>query len=201
MVVAGVIQGVAVTVVGAVIGLWLAGTTGSLVGAAISLLAAVPYGRAVARSRCYFGTGRNVARCIVDATWSSLNSWAGAIYYGIHRIMGNRLDLSRSQGTGALWLERGVVSSYATTIGIVKAGSNDSIDRHESLHIFQARLFGPLYIPLVLLNYVVATIAPYWLLFYDKSRWPVTSFGTYFLNGVYPHVWNEAWAYKKDRVP
>ncbi len=83
-------------------------------------------------------------RCIVDATWSSLNTWAGAIYYGIHRLAGNPHDLARSAGKGSIWLTRGVSVRYATTIGTVKAGSSDDIDEHEEIHVMQARIFGPL---------------------------------------------------------
>lgn len=199
--VAGWVQGLAVTVTGAAMGSVAAGWAGALVAGLLSAVFAVPYGRAVARGRPYQGSGLNVWRCIVDATWSSLNTWAGAIYYGLHRLARNRLDVERTRGTGSIWLVNGVVSRYATTIGIVKAGSNEHIDRHEEIHIFQARLFGPLYIPLVIVNYVIATVVPYWLLFRDKARYPVRGFSAYFENGVYPHVWNELWAYRATARP
>ena len=86
-----------------------------------------------------------------------------------------------------------MVPKYATTIGTVKAGSNEYIDEHEMIHVFQAQLFGPLYLIGVGLNYVVATILPYWLF---KNRRKITGFGSYFEDGVYPNVWNELWAYK-----
>lgn len=199
--IAGWVQGMATIGTGAVMGFVAGGRVGAAVGGTLSGLFAVPYGRAVALGGPYQGSGLNVWRCIVDATWSSLNTWAGAIYYGLHRLAGNRLDVGRTTGRGSIWLVNGVVSRYATTIGTVKAGSNEHIDRHEEIHIFQARLFGPLYIPLVVLNYVIATVVPYWLLFSDRARYPVRSVGTYFENGVYPHVWNELWAYRATARP
>jgi hypothetical protein len=194
--VAAWIQGLVVTAIGVAIGFLIGGTLGAVVVGVLSGLFAIPYGLAVREGRPYAGSGLGAWRCFLDATWSSLNTWAGAFYYGIHRLTGNRIDAARSQGKGSIWLVKGVVSKYATTIGIVKAGSNDSIDRHEEIHIFQARLFGPFYLVLVGLNYVVATVVPYWLLFRDKARRPIKGLGSYFENGVYPHVWNELWAYR-----
>jgi hypothetical protein len=192
--VTGWISGIVVALVGAILGFLFGG--GSLIGALIGLvilgLFAIPYGRGVAVGKVYDGDALNIWRFIVDMTWSSLNTAAGAIYYSIHRLTGNTLNVALSQGTGAIWLDKGVVSTYATTIGTVKAGSSASIDDHEMIHVFQARLFGPLYLVLVGVNYVLAAIVPYWLLMKHK---PITGFGSYFEDGVYPNVWNELWAY------
>ena len=194
----GILLGVVVVAVGVSIGWWLEGPVVGLIVGGLSALCAVAYGYGVGVSGAYSATPLNIWRLFIDATWSSFNTWAAAIYYGIHRVTGNSLDRSKSEGRGSLWLTRGAFPGFATTIGNVKAGSDAKIDRHEELHIFQARLLGPLYIPAVALNYVLATILPYWLLYYDKSKRPVKGLGTYFMNGVYPHVWNEAWAYKRD---
>jgi len=193
--VAGWVLGISVALTGSAVGFLIGGPIGAGILGVLSLLLAIPFGRAVAQGQPYEG-GMGAWRCFLDATWSSFNSWAGAVYYGIHRLTGNTQDTTRSKGKGSIWLTKGVVSKYATTVGTVKAGSNDYIDGHEEIHIFQARLFGPFYIPLVVLNYVLATIIPYWLLFNDRDRYPVTGFASYFENGVYPHVWNELWAYK-----
>jgi hypothetical protein len=190
------VQGVVVAVVGALLGIGLAGTWGGVVLGGVSAGFGVAYGRAVWLGLPYEGVGGG-RRFLVDATWSSLNTWAGAVYYGVNRLTGNALEPERCRGKGSLWLVRGVVPRYATTIGCVKAGSNDRIDRHEEIHVFQARLFGPLYLPLVGLNYAVATVVPYWLfLFRDPVKRPIKGLRSYFENGVYPHVWNELWAYR-----
>jgi hypothetical protein len=189
--VTGWISGIVVALVGLAIGSFF-----NLIVAAILFLIfgafGVFYGMAVATGKAYDGEAINIWRFVLDMTWSSLNTAAGAIYYGIHRLTGNTLNVAQTEGTGAIWLDKGVVPQYATTIGTVKAGSNASIDDHEMIHVFQARLFGPFYLILVGLNYVVATIVPYWLLMKHK---PITGFGSYFEDGVYPNVWNELWAY------
>lgn len=192
---AGIFVGVSVALTGVGLGVLVGGPVGAVILGAISALFAIPYGRAVALGKQYRGaTGAFL--CVIDATWSSLNTWAGAIYYGIHRMAGNTHDAAKSAGTGSIWLTKGVVAKYATTIGLVKAGSGPTIDKHEEIHILQARIFGPLYLPLVGANYVLATVLPYWLLFRDKEKHPISGFGSYFEHGVYPHVWNELWAYR-----
>lgn len=205
--VSGILQAIAVTAVGAVLGWLIGGPIAALVLGAISLGFAVGFGRAVARGEPYRGAG-GARRAVIDATWSSPNTWVGAIYYGIHRLAGNTHDPERSRGTGAIWLEKGfipqrrdsdtgkVAAWYATTIGTVKAGSYDEVDPHEQFHVFQARLFGPLYVPLVVANYLVATVLPYWFLVPSECRRPISGVVTYFTHGVYPHVWNEWWAYQ-----
>ena len=194
----GIALAVSVVLTGAGLGALLAGATGAVIGVVVSIPFALVFGGAVVRGRPYTGD-RGAWRCLVDATWSSLNTWAGALYYGAHRLAGNTHLIAKSAGRGSIWLEKGVVKKYATTIGPVKAGSNDRIDRHEEVHVFQARLFGPLYLPLVGINYVIASVLPYWLLF--RNRKPITGVRSYFEDGVYPNVWNEYWAYKVSRRP
>jgi hypothetical protein len=169
---------------------------GAAIGGAVSALWAVPYGRAIARTGPYRDGARGVRRFVVDLSWSSLNTWAGALYYTSHAAVHHHVDEERSRATGALWIVEGVAPRYATTIGIVKAGSTDHVDAHEMVHVFQARLLGPLYLPSVGLNYVLASVIPFWLLYHDRDRWPITGVASYFLNGVYPNVWNEFWAYR-----
>ena len=192
--VAGLVQGLAVALFGALLGGLLGGVVGAVIGLVILGLFAIPYGRAVAQGQMYAGDALGIWRFVLDASWSVPNTAAGAIYYGVHRLTGNTHDVTKTKGSGAIWLVKGVVPKYATTIGTVKAGSNEYIDDHEMIHVFQARLFGPLYLIGVGLNYVVATILPYWLLFKNRRR--ITGFGSYFEDGVYPNVWNELWAYK-----
>ena len=197
---AGWVQGVAITAFGAALGALVGGWIGALIVGLVSLAIAVPFGLAVAVGEPYHGSALGVWRCIVDATWSVPNTWAGALYYAVNRLTGNVHDAARSRGAGSIWLVNGVFPGFATTIGTVKAGSGPGVDRHEELHVFQARLFGPLYLPLVAVNYVLATIAPYWLLVRPPSRRPVSGFSSYFMHGVYPHVWNEIWAYRATRA-
>jgi hypothetical protein len=195
--VAAGVQGVAVVAMGVLLGFLLGGSWGAVILGLVSVGFGVAYGRAVWLGRPYEDSPAGLRRCLIDATWSAPNTWAGAVYYGVLRLTGNPFEAERCRGKGSLWLTKGVFPHYATTVGPVKAGSSDRIDRHEEIHVFQARLLGPFYAPLVGLSYVVATILPYWLfVLRDRDRRPITSVRTYFENGVYPHTWHELWAYR-----
>jgi hypothetical protein len=142
-----------------------------------------------------FGSGICWLKFILDNTWSVTNSLAGSIYQLVNLIIFNPITQTGA-GTGTVVHRRGIIPGYATTIGQVIASEDPGVQDHERLHVLQARIFGPLYIPLVMASYVIGTIVPYWLLFHNHQRWPITGFGTYFINGVYPHAWNEEWAYR-----
>ena len=87
---------------------------------------------------------------------------------------------------------------YATTLGNVIAGGTPANERHEDLHVRQARLFGPLYLPLVGLNTCCSASCRCGGCHHDHDGYPITGPGRYFTRGVYPHVWHEAWAYRRD---
>src|SRR5687767_6223965 len=94
---AGVVMGVSVTLTGTALGFLIGGPIGAGIVGVLSVLFAIPFGRAVALGRPYTG-GLGVWRAFVDATWSAPNTWAGAVYYGIHRLTGNTLDQARTAG-------------------------------------------------------------------------------------------------------
>jgi hypothetical protein len=198
----GVVLAGSVTVVGAalgaLIGVGVGGSprVGAIVGGAVSLVIAVPYGRVVAQCRPYPRTALGARLCLVDATWSALNTWAGSLFHAILRLRHNPVEFERSRGAAVVFLSEQAIPGYATTIGPVLAGCADRLERHERIHVFQARLFGPLYLPLVGLGFVVATLVPYWLLVPRERRRPVANVGDYFTNGVYRHTWHEWWAYR-----
>jgi hypothetical protein len=50
---------------------------------------------------------------------------------------------------------------------------------------------------LVVANWVVETVLPYWLLYHDRSAAPTDGVAAYFRHGVYPHCWHEEWAYRR----
>jgi hypothetical protein len=138
----------------------------------------------------------------VDCTWSILNTVIGAVYITLNYLTLNSISSSvSSKGMGLLVLRRGIFPGFATTLGNVVAGGSSGIMKHEGLHVLQARIFGPLYIPLVIANYIIASILPYWLIYHNHSSSPIKSFGAYFMRGVYPHVWNEEWAYSVQGTP
>ncbi|ONI80595.1 hypothetical protein ALI22I_45850 [Saccharothrix sp. ALI-22-I] len=153
------------------------------------------------RTRLYPRGRRGWVLGVVDATWSLPNTVAGAVFLAYALARGNRVDPAFSRHRGTLGLRDGVIKGFATTIGPVQAGIAMGVDDHEAVHVFQARLFGPLYLPLVAANWVVATVLPYWLLYHDRAAAPIDGVPAYFRRGVYPHCWHEEWAYRRQGAP
>jgi hypothetical protein len=199
--VAGISTAVIHTAYGAVLGFLAGGWVGLAIGGAIGLLLGCFFGWAVAAGDVYPATAGGVVTFIIDHTWSMLNTVAGSLYMVVHFIFGHTLDRTTSAGSARVNIVEGVSPNYATTIGTVVAGGTSTILRHEDVHILQARILGPAYIPLVALNYALWAVAPLWLLWHDHSTRPINSFGRYFEVGVYPHVWNEAIAYRIQGTP
>ncbi|MFJ6194624.1 glycine zipper family protein [Micromonospora sp. NPDC092111] len=197
----GIISAAVHVLFGAALGGQAGGSVGLLVGAVVGLLVGAPFGWAVSSAQVYGPDVRGVLLFIVDHTWSLPNTAAGALYLAAHLVFGHSLDRPTAQHHCRVNVVEGVSPRYATTIGTVCAGANSGIQRHEDVHIFQARLLGPLYLPLVALNYVLFTIAPVWLLWHDHTNAPINRFTRYFEIGVYPHVWNEAIAYRIQGTP
>lgn len=186
---------------GAALGFLAGGPVGLLIGAAVGLVPGIIFGYAIASAKVYTADAHGVLLFIVDHTWSMLNTAAGSLYVAVHLIFGHSLDRATSQGTCRLNVVEGVSSHYATTIGTVCAGAGPGIQRHEDVHVFQGRLLGPLYIPLVMANYILFALVPIWLLYHDHTNAPINKFTRYFEIGVYPHVWNEAIAYRIQGTP
>jgi hypothetical protein len=174
----------------------VAGPVGVAAGLLICALPALVLGRAFAAARPYPTSPRGLMIFLVDHTWSLVNTLAGAVFLTVAQRAGNRIDPDWSRGSGTVHLAAGVFPGYLTTIGTVIAGIDPPVHRHEQGHVFQARLFGPFYLPLVAANYVLATVLPYWWPFHDRVKYPITDLRSYLQRGVYPHVWHEAWCYR-----
>lgn len=145
-------------------------------------------------------SGLSWFKFILDNTWSVFNSFAGSVYELILLIMFNPINRDTSRASGAVFHNRPLIPGYdATTVGNVVAGASAGVKNHELIHVLQGRIFGTLYIPLVIANYIIGTILPYWLIYHDRTTYPVRNFGEYFTVGVYRNTWNELWAYKADR--
>ncbi len=134
---------------------------------------------------------------LVDLTWSLPNTLAGLLYLGAHLLVGHRIDRAASVHSGQIHVIEPAIEGWAMTIGPVVAGAGESLRPHESVHVYQARVLGPFYLPLVALNYIAFTVAPVWLLCHDHGRWPIRGFATYFTHGVYPHTFHEVWAFNR----
>jgi hypothetical protein len=89
-----------------------------------------------------------------DLTWSYPNTLFGLILGNLfYPFFGS---LSRELSEGRNWI------SYAKqdgppmqTLGVVNLGGDGF---HEQIHVFQARLFGPLFLPIFVSSYLVTTV-------------------------------------------
>jgi len=106
---------------------------------------------------------------LVDLTWSFPNTVFGLILGNLfYPFLG---DLSRTLSEGQGWV------SYARpngrvlqTLGTVNLGGAGN---HERVHLWQARIFGPLYLPLFGASYVVTALL--------QTLWTITLGGLFFL--------------------
>lgn len=99
-----------------------------------------------------------VLALLVDLSWSLPNTIAGFVLGNlIYIFVGNP---SRTQSENEGWISykaRGTRTSgfgvtVLQTIGTVNLGGAGN---HEKVHLMQARIFGPLFIPIVIVNYII----------------------------------------------
>jgi len=172
---------------------WTAGWTWAFndaIGLIVTIVFAVLgliHGIRLAQAESYFDAGGFFA-FLWDHSWSLPNTMIGSVWCLI--TIGIGIDSSKSRGTGRLVLNSGIFPGFDTTIGNVTAGN--SVDVHEGIHVWQARLFGPLLYPIWVVNYVINTVIPWWLFFTHPGP---ANFGKYFVCGVYPYTLFELWAY------
>lgn len=190
----GTISVIVLTVFAGLLGFSAGGLVGLLILGGIGLACGIVYAWAIHAANAYDISLGGIVAFVVDVTWSLPNTLVGALFLALNVLFGNELDKT-FKGRNIVGLRNGVFPGFATTIGPVQARTYFN-DPHEAIHVLQARLFGPLYLPLVVANYVVATILPYWLLYHDSTSRPIDGIVSYFRFGVYPHVWNEEWAYR-----
>jgi hypothetical protein len=218
--IAGAVSAAVTLVAGLIVGLLVGGAIGAVIGGAIGLALGVFFGWTLARAHCYERSPKGVFLFVVDHTWSLLNTVAGSMFLLVSLAKGNELNVVDSRHTGKVVFTRGLIPNrkrivgpdrhvvrtyFATTVGNVMVGvhpdGSPGLKRHEGVHVFQARLFGPFYLPLVAIGFAVAIVLPYWLLYHDRERRPIRSVRDYFMRGVYPHVWHEEWAYSVGGTP
>jgi hypothetical protein len=133
-------------------------TTALIVGAVMGVVAGV-YSAFALASKVYKVGFFSILGYIVDVTWSLLNSLAGlAVWIPAALITGAKFltpdDNSRRSGTFVYDKNPrgGEFTNGATTIGTVIAGGWSS---HEELHVWQARLYGPAYLLIYILSFLL----------------------------------------------
>jgi hypothetical protein len=188
--------------------------TAAVVLAVVGLVLGLTHAICNDSGKTYRDTPKSWFLLLVDHTWSLPNTIFGSVYVIVLLALGMRPKPQPAYATHRIALLFGgrLMHGWSgTTIGPVEVSKEadltnpstrdwerkDAMDTntHEYVHVFQARLFGPLYFPLVVAHYIVAALLPYWLLYHYRKKNPIDSVGNYFANGVYTHVWNEKWAY------
>lgn len=141
---------------------------------------------------------------ILDHSWGLLGNAIGNLLHIIDRIAGGgyRSDLSRRRNRhlfehgfaimGAFTFTQGNVISNATQGGTTVDDS--FITNHEELHIWQNRIFGPLfqiiYVSWLIIGALVGIVI--WFFHTDQSFFSVVQTAAYYDNPF------EYWAYKND---
>lgn len=126
----------------------------------VALIAGVIGGvySAIAFGRGIYGLGPlSILGYLLDMSWSLLNTSASLlVWLPACLVAGGDFvepdDLSRRSGTFVYPKNPRGGGYDATTVGTVIAGGWSS---HEEVHVWQARMFGPLYLPLYGLSWVL----------------------------------------------
>jgi hypothetical protein len=138
--------------------LQLDSTPALIVGAVMGVVAGV-YSAFAMASRIYKVGFFSILGYVIDVTWSLLNSLAGLAVWIPAALISGAKFLSpdpKSQRSGTFVYDKnprgGAFSGGATTIGTVIAGRWSS---HEEIHVWQARLYGPVYMIIYILSFLL----------------------------------------------
>jgi hypothetical protein len=196
----------------------LAGAAGAALGAAAGLVVAGPPGAALGAAVAGFNglvagahgvydwrTPKGWLAFGSDSSWSLLTTAAGTLLYAVNRLVTRSSPVSdMTRRANRQVHERGFAlkRGFALTLGNVISNANPTgrglnpsfLSRHEELHIWQSRIFGPLF-PLVYVLWgaggaVLATIV--WLRHRDESLASLVETACYYNNPF------EYWAYRND---
>jgi len=137
---------------------FVAGSETGVVILVAGLIFGVLYGLEAAILTSYdLGRGKGWLQLLIDLTWSMPNTIFGFLLGNIIYIFIGNPSRAASRHTGWIaFMPRGSGSglghSVLQTLGTVNLGG---AGQHELMHVLQARIFGPLYLPLFALSYVV----------------------------------------------
>lgn len=125
--------------------------------ALIGLISAGVFGFVTGLAGIYALRPRSIGVFALDVTWSAINTLSGMFFLIWCLVKGDhQTPDARSQDRGMIWYSNAALpGAAATTIGTVMGG--DWLT-HETVHVQQARIFGPFYWPTYLLSYVLNLI-------------------------------------------
>jgi hypothetical protein len=151
--------------------------------ALIGLIAAGVFGFITGLAGIYALRPRSIWVFALDVTWSAINTVSGMFFLIYCAVKGSHeTPDTRSQDRGAIWFSGAALpGAQATTIGTVMGG--DWLT-HETVHIQQARIFGPFYWPTYLMSYVLNMLSRFITGRFTDPHWQ-----------AYGRVLMEDWAY------
>lgn len=169
------------TILAGVVGAVLAGLTGRILGVGRwATVVGLTSGLIVGRRGVYdWRSRRGVIAFVADHTWALSTTTSGLIAMGANRLTDAGYEPSLSHRQNRMVYRRGFVlrRGFAVTFGNVVNGAADVDGRfddsrrelvtvHEETHVWQARIFGPVYPLVYALWFVGGTLvgATKWLL-------------------------------------
>lgn len=190
---------------GAVLG-WLVGwLVHPVVGAVMAVVAGVNGVLSGWRGIYAWRTPEGILAFALDSTWAAVPTAVGLLAHGVAVVRKGGFEASLSVRQNRHVYRRGAYlkKGFALTVGNVISGAGDVdhggrrklITDHEAVHVWQARTFGPLYLPLYLAWSGGGALAGVALWLRRGRRQPVGKLVescSYYLN---PFEW---WAYSRQ---
>ena len=141
-------------------GALLGGITGRIVGfpALGTAIGAVSGAVSGARRMYDWKSPRGIGAFVLDHTWALATTSAAVVATGVNAATGAQIDESLTTRQNRMAFDRGLVlrNGFAVTFGYVINGAADRdgvinerrrklVTDHEDQHVWQARMFGPIY--------------------------------------------------------
>lgn len=141
-------------------GALLGGMTGRIVGFPILGTAIGALSGAISGARRMYDwkSPRGIGAFVLDHTWALATTSAAVVAAGVNAATGAQVDESLTTRQNRITFDRGLVlrSGFAVTFGYVVNGAADRdgtigerrrklVTHHEDQHVWQARMFGPIY--------------------------------------------------------
>lgn len=201
-----VIEGVLTTAAGAALGWFTGCLLHPVVGAVMAAIAGLNGVISGWRQVYAWKTFSGLLAFVLDSTWGTLSVGVGLLTHIAGRMkgaLGYAPALSQRQNRHVYRNGFSLQPGFALTVGNVISGAGDVdvarrcklITDHEGVHVWQARWFGPLYLPLYGLWSLFGILGGVWVWLRDGRKNPLgkaVESCSYYLN---PFEW---WAYSRD---
>ncbi|MBA2920487.1 hypothetical protein GON01_02130 [Sphingomonas sp. MAH-20] len=150
----------------------------------IGVVFAGVFGFVAGLKQVYAMSPRGIWSFAIDATWSAINTATGLVFMIYCAAKGSYVAPTEDSQTRGIihFADAALGGADATTIGTVMGGKWLV---HETVHVQQARIFGPFYWPTYLASYLLNMLARFLTARFDDPHWQ-----------AYARVLMEDWAYR-----